>query len=81
MTVEQFRKFKKARPFEPFTIRTADGLVYDVSHPEVISSSPAGRTVIIMHADGSMVTIDLLLVTSIQTKPPTVTSASSEELS
>ena len=45
----------KAYPFEPFTLLTADGREVHVPHPELISSSPAFRTVIVhkLAQDGS----------------------------
>lgn len=65
MAIEQLRKHHRSQPFKPFTIRTADGLEFEVRHPEVLAISPAGRTIVVMTPDGSHETIDLLLVTSI----------------
>ena len=65
MTIEQLRKIHQAQPFERFILRTADGREFEVSHPEVMSISPVGRTIVIMTADGAHDVIDLLLVASL----------------
>lgn len=65
MTVEQLRKAHQARPFEPFTLRTADGREYPVAHNEFLSFSQSGRTIAVSTPDDSFDVLDLLLVTSI----------------
>lgn len=65
MTVEHLRRVHRAQPFERFVLRTADDREYDVSHPEVLSISPKGRTIVVMTPDGGHDVIDLLLVTSL----------------
>lgn len=65
MTVEQLRKAHQARPFEPFTLRTADGREYPVAHNEFLSFSQSGRTVVVSTPDDSYEVLDLLLVTSL----------------
>lgn len=66
MTVEQLRKVHQARPFQPFTLKLADGNHIDVKHPEFLAHSPSGRTVIVTTPDESFEVIDLLLVASIE---------------
>lgn len=44
----------------------ADGGTIDVSHPESLAYSPAGRTVVVVLPDESSQWIDLLLVTRIE---------------
>jgi hypothetical protein len=66
MTVEQLSTAKNASPFRPFTIRLADGRSFLVRHPDFLSRSPSGRTVIV-HGDGdSYSVLDLLLVTELE---------------
>jgi hypothetical protein len=65
MTIEQLRRVHRAQPFEPFVLRTADGREFKVSHPEVLSISPVGRTIVVMTPDGAHEVLDLLLVASI----------------
>ena len=67
MTIEQLRKIHRAAPFEPFTIRTVDGLALNVNHPEVLAISPVGRTIVLMTPDRAHETIDVLMITSIRT--------------
>jgi hypothetical protein len=71
MTTEQLRAVHKATPFRPFTIRMADGRSFNVAHPDFISVSPAGRTVVIYNQDDSASIVDLLLMSEIELSPPT----------
>ncbi len=66
MTITQLRETHQARPFRPFRVHLADGRHLDVVHPEYLSHSPRGRTVIITKRDDTFEAIDLLLVTSIE---------------
>ena len=67
MTIEQLRNARLATPFRPFTIHVADGRSFPVSHPDFISQSPAGRTVIVFGQGEDEFSIrDLLLVTEIE---------------
>ena len=66
MTIEQFRNAHRAQPFRPFTIHLADGRRFSVPHPDFLSQSPAGRTIIVYHPDDSFSIIDLLLVTELE---------------
>ncbi len=65
MTIEGLRKFHRATPFKPFTIRVADDHEYYVPHPEFLSFSVSGRTIVISTPDDSHELIDLPLVTSL----------------
>ena len=66
MTIDKLREVLHAQPFQPFTIRTADGRSVPVPHPDFISVSPPGRMVHVFRKDGRSEFIDLLLVTSIE---------------
>ena len=66
MTIEQLRTAHLASPFRPFTIRVADGRSFLVRHPEFLSHSPSGRTMIVHHDDDSYSVLDLLLVTELE---------------
>jgi hypothetical protein len=65
MTIEQLRKAHSARPFKPFTMRTADGREYSVPHPEFLYITPPGRTVVVADKSGAVDLVDLLLVASL----------------
>jgi len=64
MTLEQLTLMHQTRPFQPFDIFLADGRSLPVEHPEFLSRSPAGRTIGVGRADGTIEVVDLLLVTS-----------------
>jgi len=66
MTVERIRDVHQARPFHPFRIHLAEGRNLLVKHPEFMSMSPTGRTLVVHLRDESMQIIDLLLVTSLE---------------
>lgn len=71
MTIERFREAVQARPFKPFTLYTADGRVYHVSHPEFILLAPkAERTFVLYNAASRdpehYVVLDLLLISAIE---------------
>jgi len=66
MTVEQLRNVHRAQPFRPFTIHMGDGRAFLVRHPEFVSHSPSGRTVIVHQDDESFSVLDLLLVTELE---------------
>jgi hypothetical protein len=69
MTIEQLRNAHNAVPFRPFTIRMADGRVFPIKHPDFLSMSPSGRTVIIYNIDDSFSILDLLLMTELEMEP------------
>lgn len=69
MTIEQLRNALQARPFQPFTIHLADGRYFPVPHPDFLSHSPGGRTIIVYHGGEAFSIIDLLLVTELEVRP------------
>jgi len=66
MTTDQLRNVWKAEPFRPFAIHLADGRNVPVNHPEFLSRSPSGRSIIVYQPDDSFNVIDLLLVTDLE---------------
>ena len=70
MTVEQLRNVHHAQPFRPFTIRMADGRSFLIRHPDFISHSPSGRTLIVYQDDDNFSILDLLLVTELEVHAP-----------
>jgi hypothetical protein len=75
MTTEQLRSAIRSTPFRPFTIRMADGRTFSIAHPDFLSMSPAGRTVVIYHPDDSASIVDLMLMTELELTPPAASSA------
>jgi len=66
MTVEQLKNVHRAQPFRPFTIHMGDGRSFYVKHPDYISRSPSGRTIIVHGDDDSFSILDMLLVTELE---------------
>lgn len=69
MTIQQLRAAHQAKPFRPFNVHMADGRSFPVPHPEFLSMSPTGRTVIIFQENEEFSILDLLLMTEIETTP------------
>jgi hypothetical protein len=67
MTTEQLIRHIRAQPFRRFRIHLADGRHLDVKHPDFIARSPGGRTAVVYTSDDTAETVDLLLVTSLET--------------
>ena len=76
MTIEQLRGTDRATPFQPFTIRMADGRQFHIPHPDFLSMSPSGRTAVIFHPDDSASIVDLLLMTELELSPAPKAGAS-----
>ena len=70
MTIEQFRTTLHQQPFKPFSIRMADGRVFEIRHPDFVAHAPTGRTVIVMQSDESYSVLDLLLMSEIEVAAP-----------
>ncbi len=70
MTVEQLTNVHHAQPFRPFTIHMGDGRTFFVKHPDFISRSASGRTVIVHGENESFSILDLLLATEIEVHSP-----------
>jgi hypothetical protein len=70
MTVQQLDNLHKAKPFRPFTIHRGDGRSFEVRHPDFLSRSPSGRTVIVYAEDERFSVLDLLLLTKLEIHPP-----------
>jgi hypothetical protein len=66
MTLERLAQFHGARPFRPFRLHVADGRNFDVTHPECLTYSPTGRTIVFVKDEASMEVFDLLLITSLE---------------
>jgi hypothetical protein len=66
MTIEQLRNAHRALPFRPFTIHLADGRSFFVRHPDYLSHSPTGRTIVVYGEGENFSILDLLLVTELE---------------
>ena len=63
---DQFRITLSARPFVPFTIRTADGERQPIPNASSAWAPPTGRLAFIALDDGSARIIDIRLITAIE---------------
>ncbi len=68
MSPDAVKKFMHASPWKPFTLCLADGRKIHVPHPDFISISRAGRTVIVTIEDEEFEMMDVFLILSIRTK-------------
>ena len=70
MTAEQIRKAIVAQPFQPFTVKMADGQTFHVRHPDFVARSENGRTFAVYDDDGFSI-LDTLLASELRfTNPP-----------
>jgi len=58
MQNEQIIAFWQRRPFQKFDIRTSDGRVYTVDHPDFLSRSRSGSFVTYTTEDDRVIIID-----------------------
>jgi hypothetical protein len=66
MNADDVRKLMHATPFVPFTVQLANGKNLRVPHPDFISISRTGRTLIIHSAErDDYDVVDTMLVTNI----------------
>ena len=67
MTINSLRDMLHAVPFQPFTIRLADGRSVPVPHPEFVLVTGGGRTAIVASpVDDHFTIVDPLLVTQLE---------------
>jgi hypothetical protein len=67
MTINSLRDMIHAVPFQPFTIRLADGRSVRVPHPDFIAVIGGGRTVFVASpVEDQFTIVDLLLVTQLE---------------
>jgi len=65
MKIDDLRHAYQARPFRPFSIRVADGREYQVDHPEFLSFSTTGRTIVVSTPKDLHGIIGTAMITSI----------------
>ena len=73
MTIQQLRAAHRVVPFRPFTIHMADSRSFHIPHPDFLSKSPTGRTVIVYQEADDFSILDLLLMTEIHMEQNTAT--------
>jgi hypothetical protein len=66
MTTEQLRAATSARPFMPFTIRTASGQTYRIDHPELVLVPPQGRSFAFSQDGATISVLEVLMIKAIE---------------
>jgi hypothetical protein len=66
MKEDRIQEFMHHQPFQPFDIRTSDGRVYFVDHPDFLARSRDGRTITYYTDDGRMVVINTLQIVALE---------------
>ena len=66
MDYDKIKEFHERRPFQPFDIRTADGRVYTVEHPEFLMQSHNRLTVTYTTEDDRAVALDARQITALE---------------
>ena len=67
MTATELREFWHASPFVPFNIVLPGGEKVPVPHPDFLTVSPSGRIARVWKKGDHSVSIDVFLITSIET--------------
>jgi hypothetical protein len=71
MKIEELKKAKDRRPFEPFEIRMADGRSLLIKHPDSVAWDPdQTRIAVCGLPGGAWEIVDVALVLSLGVKPP-----------
>ena len=66
MEVQPIRDAHNQKPFKPFTITTAAGEKFDVTHPENMWQTGGGRTVLLRKGPEGVAMIDADSITSLE---------------
>ncbi len=71
MTLETLRTFLTRRPFEPLRVKTSNGEVFEIRHPEMASLARTAMVIIHPDSDGSPTDkveyVSYLHITSVET--------------
>src|SRR5579884_250458 len=71
MKVDELKRAKDQRPFQPFEIRMADGRLVTVRQPDTLAWDPeVPRTAIALAEGGGWEVIDIALITSLGIPAP-----------
>jgi hypothetical protein len=67
MTATELKVFWHATPFVPFNIVLPSGEKVPVPHPDFLTVSPSGRIAQVWKKDDVRVSMDVFLITSVET--------------
>lgn len=68
MDLNTIRQSLREEPFQPFTLRLADGRQETIRHPEFVAVG--NRILAVVREDNSVTTIEPLLIVSLDKEPP-----------
>lgn len=63
MDIEGIRQALHKQPFDPFSMRLADGRALPIPHPDFVAVSP--RRIIVVAEDGSWSVVEPILIVSL----------------
>ena len=78
MNIQRIRSFYYQRPVRPFTIHTASGESYTVTHPETMAIDEEDEIIFLLPGPGKLAMINVASITEITqdfTKQETATEA------
>ena len=64
--IADIREYMGSRPFDPFEIRTSDGRVYTVDHPDFLSMTHAGNVIYYVTDDDRLITIAVSQIVALE---------------
>jgi hypothetical protein len=67
MTATELQDYWRATPFVPFNIVLPSGEKVPVPHPDFLTVSPSGRIARVWKKDDHSVSIDVFLITAVET--------------
>ena len=70
MSIAELRAINQHHPFRPFLIRTAEGGMVEIPHPDFLLIPPVGDTIFAIHPGGGFEIIAASHVTKVQFRKP-----------
>ena len=66
MSIADLRAINQHHPFFPYLIRTAEGGLVEIAHPDYLFIPPVGETIFAIHPEGGFEIIAASHVTKVQ---------------
>ncbi len=70
MRIEELKRIKDARPFQPFRLRLTDGHEIVIRHPDAIAWDEGEKRTVLAISQGEHYWLDIALVTALVGKVP-----------
>ena len=65
LSAESIRQAIHRKPFRPFRLRAADGMDYDVPHPECLLFSGSSRSLVLANGHDGFAFLEVLLISAV----------------